>query len=766
MSLRAIYDQYMYRLINTIFLCGFLMLFGNEWLEIGVPIWLLLGAVIFFTAITVLLEIVGRKRIVFAVGVLLIGGIIALLERLEVPVLYVFQEAFGWLFRSRDIEEINALRHAVLSVLPLLFATVLFVFQVIRFRRVRYGVGLASLLVVIVLATLEQMVSSWYVLFLFVILLSCFYEYIIKSKVALTHLLPLVFIMALLITALPARQESIHWLYFAETSIDFIRRTGRRISDRFPGREGGEFGVSMTGFTGDGRVRGEIIASDREALRVRIGNEPQDIYLIGAIMDTYTGAGWTRTQNMDGQEYPEHLLDLFELLLTLFYNGILSEYENEYIRQILALRNMEITHTNIRTRSVFYPLKAYSVTYSGRIDTDGASMFFPRRADEGTSYTIRYLAVNYEHEVIERILQNESIMEEITLDGFERNLSSGLGFRSVEIRAFPREVDVLIYRRERINYYYTALPDSIPERVHELAREITAPYTSTFEKMQAIESYFTRQGFSYTLTPPPLPEGDFVDWFLFEGESGYCTYFATAAAVLGRSVGIPVRYVQGFRRLTEGGTVSIRGYHAHAWVEAYIAGFGWVPFEPTPTFYTRQNLGFAVRGEAGQPVIPDWMSMMPEEERWNADEVGVSPEMEEEQGLGIYAYVLSVAMGILVIILILLLVGGYYLLHKSKRRYQNASRNARFLYDFTAILFLLELQGKQIQSGETLRGFGKRMDDTKIARVVKIHEKLIYQKEQIKKEDMAVILKSREDIYKDLQGRRNRLKYLVYLLSK
>ena len=765
MSLRAFYDQYMYRLINTIFLCGFLMLFGNEWLEIGVPIWLLLGAVIFFTAITVLLEIVGRKRIVSVVGVLIIVGVIALLERFGVPILYVFREAFGWLFRSRDIEEINALRHAILSVLPLLFAIVLFVFQVIRFRRVRYGMGFASLIVVIVLATLEQMVSGWYVLFLFMILFSCFYEYIIKSKVALTHLLPLVFVMALLVTALPARQESIHWLYFAETSIDFIRRTGRRISDRFPGRGGGEFGVSMTGFTGDGRVRGEIVPSDREALRIRMGNMPQDIYLIGAIMDTYTGAGWSRSQNMDGQEYPEHLLDLFELLVTLYHEGIFESDNVEEIRDIVELRNMDITHTHIRTRSVFYPLKTYSLNYLGRIDTSGASMFFPRRAEEGTSYSIRYLAVNYQHEVIQRILLGGVTVEAVNRDSFERSLVSALGFRLAEIRIMPEKIDALVYRRERINYYYTALPDTIPERVHELAREITAPYTSTFEKMQAIESYFTRQGFLYTLTPLPLPEGDFVDWFIFEGESGYCTYFATAAAVLGRSAGIPVRYVQGFRRFSEGGTVSIRGYNAHAWVEAYIAGFGWVPFEPTPTFYTRQNLGFGGREGANQPVIPEMPWMIPEEERVSFDEIGELPEIEEEPGLGIYAYVLSAALGIVVIILLLLLVGGYYLLCKSKKRYQNASRNARFIYDFAAILFLLELQGKQIQPGETLRGFSKRLNDTKIERVVKIHERLIYQKEQIKTEDLSVIHKCREDIYKDLQGRTNRVKYIVYLLS-
>ena len=762
MRIRTFYDQYMYRLLNTIFLCGVLMLFGNEWLEIGVPVWLLLGAAIFFTTLVLLLEIVGRKLVISVGGIVFVIAIVLLLEQLSVPVVSVFQEAFNWLFSSRDGEEVYALRHALLSVLPLLFISTIVVFQIIRFRKVRYGFGVVLLLGTIVLAVTEQMVSRWYVFLISMILLSILFEFVIKDRVALTHLLPLVFVVALVLTILPARQESIHWLYFAETSVDFLRRTGRRISDIFPGREGGEFGVAMTGFTEVAGIRGEIVASEREALRVRTGNNAQDIYLIGSVMDTYTGSGWIRSQNMDTLEYPEHILDLFELLVTLHNKGVLSEYR-EYVADIIEMRNMDITFLNIRTRSVFYPLKTYSIAYSGRMDASGASMLFRRRAEEGTSYTIRYLAVNYRSEEIERILQGDIGEDKRGLQDFSANLNRALGLRLLGARIFPEDVEILRQRRERIYHYYTLLPDSIPERVHALAREITAPYTTTFEKMRAIEEYFTRQGFLYTLTPPPLPDGDFVDWFLFEGESGYCTYFATAAAVLGRLVGIPVRYVQGFRVFSEGRTVIVRNYNAHAWVEAYITGFGWVPFEPTPTFYGRQNQGFAVGEEIHQPIIPEHQppSQIEEAEIIDVTEM----EAEEARRTSLYAYVLSVAFGIVVIVLLLLLAGGYYLLHKSKKRYQDANTIGRFRYDFGAILFLLELQGKQILLGETLRGFAKRMKHEELEKVVMIHEKLIYQKGQLDSQDMAEMMACKEGLYKNLQGRASRVKYMLYLLS-
>lgn len=90
---------------------------------------------------------------------------------------------------------------------------------------------------------------------------------------------------------------------------------------------------------------------------------------------------------------------------------------------------------------------------------------------------------------------------------------------------------------------------------------------------------------SYTLSPPALPRGrDFTEYFLAESRRGYCVHFATAATLLLRAAGIPARYAEGYAvPVGENNQwYNVPDYNAHAWVELYLGGTGWVPFEVTP----------------------------------------------------------------------------------------------------------------------------------------------------------------------------------------
>lgn len=99
----------------------------------------------------------------------------------------------------------------------------------------------------------------------------------------------------------------------------------------------------------------------------------------------------------------------------------------------------------------------------------------------------------------------------------------------------------------------------------------------------------------YSLESGKRPFGaDFVDWFLNESKSGSCTHFASAAVLLCRSQGIPARYCEGFvikpsDMLEQGNpgdivTLSISDSRAHAWVEVYVNGYGWLTYEMTPGY--------------------------------------------------------------------------------------------------------------------------------------------------------------------------------------
>ncbi len=130
---------------------------------------------------------------------------------------------------------------------------------------------------------------------------------------------------------------------------------------------------------------------------------------------------------------------------------------------------------------------------------------------------------------------------------------------------------------------YLALPLSIPERVLTLARELTAKEPNPYDRAIAIEDYL--RSFPYTLDVPiPSKNEDVSDYFLFTLKKGYCDYYATSMVVLARAAGIPARFVTGYVAETyddERQSFIITADQAHAWVEIYFPGYGWVPFEPT-----------------------------------------------------------------------------------------------------------------------------------------------------------------------------------------
>ncbi|MCM3701207.1 transglutaminase domain-containing protein [Paenibacillus macerans] len=159
---------------------------------------------------------------------------------------------------------------------------------------------------------------------------------------------------------------------------------------------------------------------------------------------------------------------------------------------------------------------------------------------------------------------------------------------------------------EGIAERYLQLPDSLPERVQNLGKELAAGANSRYDAALAVQSYLEKN-YAYNLdTRRPPAEDDFVDRFLFEDKIGYCDHFSSAMVVLLRSGGVPARWVKGFapgERAAAGRAgqnetmqrITVTYADAHAWVEVYFPQAGWVPFDPTPGF------GEALAAGAGSP---------------------------------------------------------------------------------------------------------------------------------------------------------------------
>lgn len=131
---------------------------------------------------------------------------------------------------------------------------------------------------------------------------------------------------------------------------------------------------------------------------------------------------------------------------------------------------------------------------------------------------------------------------------------------------------------------YTQLPDDLPQRVRDKAAEVTAGAATPYDKAKAIEQYLST--FPYTLTvDPPSFDADGVDHFLFNLGQGYSEYFSSAMAVMLRSVGVPARLATGYTtgdKAVNQDIYVVFDSNSHGWVEAYMPGYGWIPFEPTP----------------------------------------------------------------------------------------------------------------------------------------------------------------------------------------
>ncbi|WP_061567767.1 DUF4129 domain-containing transglutaminase family protein [Geobacillus stearothermophilus] len=182
-------------------------------------------------------------------------------------------------------------------------------------------------------------------------------------------------------------------------------------------------------------------------------------------------------------------------------------------------------------------------------------------------------------------------------------------FPIAALRAAPPVRDPLLLKR------YTQLPKTLPQRVRDLAKQIAVGEQTAYDKVRAIEQYFQLGQYTYETKDVAVPKEneDYVDQFLFETKRGYCDNFSTSMVVLVRSLGIPARWVKGY---TSGRLVSeqdeenlyeIRNHDAHAWVEVYFEGVGWVPFEPTRGFVNLYAFSLSQQNEEqqAQPSQPE-----------------------------------------------------------------------------------------------------------------------------------------------------------------
>ncbi|MFZ5989028.1 MAG: DUF4129 domain-containing transglutaminase family protein, partial [Bacillota bacterium] len=337
----------------------------------------------------------------------------------------------------------------------------------------------------------------------------------------------------------------------------------------------------------------------------------------------------------------------------------------------------------------------------------------------------------------------------------------------------------LTYYLNDVYNKYLMIPPIVPQRVRDLALSITSEESNNYDKVKAIEKYLS-SNYTYTLTPGATPSGrDFVDYFLFDQKEGYCAYYASSMVILTRSIGIPARYVEGYvlpPRPVKGDLYEVTNQQAHAWVEVYFEGIGWVPFEPTSTF--ESSLYFA--GSYG----PNMAGMDPQTEtirqyledfndRQNAGAPYENLQNSQDNSI---AHLTTLAA---VLILVVIIPFGILILSiiRRKRRLNkigkmNPKESVIRLYEIF-LKYLLH-QGTPVKAGETPLEYAKRLDDYgyfypyKFDEISAIFIKARYSKAEVTEDEKNIVFKFYNKILLSSRKNLGLVKYffLTYVLQK
>lgn len=278
---------------------------------------------------------------------------------------------------------------------------------------------------------------------------------------------------------------------------------------------------------------------------------------------------------------------------------------------------------------------------------------------------------------------------------------------------------------------YLQLPGTLSTEVYDLTYDIIHGYSTPYQKARAIEDYL-KANCSYTLTPGATPEGsDFVSYFLLESRAGYCTYFASAMGVMARIAGIPSRYVEGYLvQPDESGVTEVIGRDAHAWVELYFDGFGWLSFDPTPDDEPRPATPTpepeqpdtatpspdpSPTPEPSQEPEPSAQPPEPTPEPSAQPTTQPEPDTPPDEPPAPRPWLIAL-IALLILLLIALIVALRLYMSTPRYAVRRAQTSAdRLMVYYRALLTVLEMQGQVPESSETPTAFAARLAGEKLA---------------------------------------------------
>ncbi len=233
------------------------------------------------------------------------------------------------------------------------------------------------------------------------------------------------------------------------------------------------------------------------------------------------------------------------------------------------------------------------------------------------------------------ISRKDPILSEVVSSQFSQRLLPGELYTMVSSASLATNNELSEAGTEyptAVTDYYLQLPDTLSPRVKELSQQLTTDFDNAHDKALTIQNYLREFKFTLNVDPPPF-NADGVTHFLFNMKEGYGDYFASAMAVMLRTIGIPARIAVGYSPGiydSDEAVIIMRDSDSHAWTQVYFPQYGWIDFEPTPNkpLPARELLPSDMIGGGSGGSLTD-----PEEEDRPDEDDDLGLEFSEDTGL-------------------------------------------------------------------------------------------------------------------------------------
>jgi len=495
----------------------------------------------------------------------------------------------------------------------------------------------------------------------------------------------------------------------------FLPKTGPTWADPVPfiqgvtGQDGNGAGEKSVGYSQDDSQLGGPFQGDNTLIFTASSRDRH--YWRIETKDTYTSKGWVVSEGNFGK-------NVYETDTPILTSLQVGPSENE--------RHIQL--------DIAIPMPFLIQTYGLiSVSAQGSTLFIQ---DEQT----------------EKMMIEQQVDESKSLSNYSLSYSEPVYSMEQLQLSYPSTLETLDSSFNR----FLQLPNQLPQRVRDLASEITQGKASVYDQIKAVESYFRTNGFRYDKKEAAIPaeNQDYVDQFLFDTKVGYCDNFSTSMVVLLRSVGIPARWVKGFAPGTAGPmTDGLREYqvtndNAHSWVEAYIPGAGWMEFEPTIGFSGNVNIDYDVPLDTSDQEEVIQPEQKPEQKK-QQKEVTEKVQSPATFSLDAVWTWLKKYTYVWIGIIVLLIITGISLYLKRKtwipkmhvRSYRKKAADwSNFDSSYHVLLKQLSRIGLRRRDGETLRAFAERVDlaleTDEMQKLTVVYEQHVYGKD---KEDVDFI---------------------------